>query len=300
MTDLVVQTTALRKELRHLRRSTTAVRDLDLAVPAGTVHGLLGPHGAGKTTVLRVLTGLARPSSGRVRLFGVEVPDGLAGVQHRVGAVVGRPRFCASMTGRRNLQLLALAAGVPSSHMERALASVGLAGREHDRYRTYSPAARQRLGIASALLRSPELLVLDEPTAGLDAAGARGVRDLVRDLGRSGLTIVLASHLLAEVQQVCDTVTVLDEGRPVSSGPVGDLVGREPGGGVRVSVADTPAALEHLRSDGMQVSMDGAHLYVEDVRDPARITRVLAGHGHYVRELIPDLGVLRASEDRSE
>lgn len=289
MTDLVLETVALRKEYR--RRPAAAVRDLDLAVPRGTVHGLLGPHGSGKTTTLRLLTGLARPSSGRIRIFGSEVPADLPGVQRRVGAVVGRPRFSPSMTGRRNLMLLARASRVPPSRVDRVVATVGLSGREHDRYRTYSPAARQRLGIAAALLTAPELLLLDEPTSGLDAAGARGVRDLIRDLARSEITILLASHLLAEVQQVCDTVTVLDQGRPLSAGPVEELVGREPGGGVRVVVADAPTALRHLRDAGLAATLDGAQLYVEDVRDPAQITRVLAEQGLYVRELTPDLGV---------
>ncbi len=297
MTELVLETIALRKAHRRPRHGAAAVQDLDLAVPRGAVHGLLGPHGAGKTTVLRVLTGLARPTSGRVRLFGLDVPAHQSAVQHRIGAVVGGPRLSASMTGRRNLQLLARAGGVPASRVERVVAQVGLDGREHDRVRTYSPASRQRLGIAAALLRSPELLLLDEPTTGLDPAAARGLRDLVRDLGSSGITILLASHLLAEVQQVCETVTVLDQGRPLSTGPVADLVGRQPGGGVRVGVADAPAALAHLAAAGLRATQDGQHLYVEDVRDPAEITRLLAEHGHYVRELTPDLAVLHRSED---
>ena len=288
MSDLVIETTALRKEYRH-RGRVAAVRDLDLAVARGTVHGLLGPNGAGKTTTLRLLTGLARPSSGRIRLLGEELPDGLPRALTRVGAVVDRPRFSTSTTGLRSLRLLARGIGASPARVGRVVAQVGLAGREHDTYRTYSPAVRQRMAIAAALLKSPEVLLLDEPTTGLDPAGSRGIRDLVRDLGRSGITVLLSSHLLAEVQQVCDQVTVLEDGRRVSTGAVDELVGRDTGGGVRVAVADAPTALRHLRAAGMKVTLTGDSLYVEDIDDPARITEVLAAQQMFVRELSPDL-----------
>lgn len=289
MSDLVIETTALRKEYRRRGRDAAAVRDLDLAVTRGTVHGLLGPHGAGKTTTLRMLTGLARPTSGRIRLLGEEVPSDLPAALAQVGAVVDRPRFSTSTTGLRSLRLLVRGIGAPSSRVERVVAQVGLAGREHDTYRTYSPAVRQRLAIAAALLKSPEVLLLDEPTTGLDPADSRSIRDLVRDLGRSGVTVLLSSHLLAEVQQVCDHVTVLEEGRRVSTGPVEELIGRATGGGVKVVVADAASALGHLRTAEMKVTLDGDNLYVEDVADPSRITEVLAAQGLYVRELSPDL-----------
>ena len=295
MSDLVIETTALRKEYRHRGRSVAAVRDLDLAVARGTVHGLLGPNGAGKTTTLRLITGLARPTSGRIRLLGEDVPARLPQVLPRVGAVVDQPRFSTSATGLRSLSLLAHGIGESPARVERVVAQVGMAGREHDSYRTYSPAVRMRLAIAAALLKSPEVLLLDEPTTGLDPAGSRGVRDLIRDLGRSGTTVLVSSHLLAEVQQVCDHVTVLEDGRRVSTGPVDTLVGRDAGGGVRVAVADPAVALQHLREAGMTVTLDGDSLYVEDVADPARITELLAAQGMFVRELSPDLSSREAS-----
>jgi ABC-2 type transport system ATP-binding protein len=151
---------------------------------------------------------------------------------------------------------------------------------------------RQRLAIAAALLKAPELLVLDEPTNGLDPAGIRDIRELVRDLGGRGVTVLLSSHILAEVQQVCDSVSIIAEGRLLSSGSVADLVGEDEAGGVRVGVVDPEAAARVLVVAGLRVHRDGAHLHVADVADPSGITRVLAEHGIYVRELArerPDL-----------
>jgi ABC-2 type transport system ATP-binding protein len=287
--DLVIETVRLRKEYRGARgRRVPAVRDLDLRVPRGGVHGFLGPNGSGKTTTLRMLLGLTRPTSGEARLFGEEVPRRLPRVIDRVGAVVDHPRFMPSFSGRRNLALLADSAGIDRGRVDTVMERVGVAHRDRDSYRSYSLGMRQRLAIAAALLKKPDLLVLDEPTNGLDPAGIRDVRRLVRDLGRSGVTVLLSSHVLAEVQQVCDSVSILGEGALLSSGTVEDMVGREQPGGVRIGLADPDAALEVLREAGLDVVRDGGHLYVAQVADPAHVTRLLAARDIWVRELVPD------------
>jgi ABC-2 type transport system ATP-binding protein len=287
--DLVIETSALRKEFRTRRgRHVVAVDDLDLAVPHGGVHGFLGPNGSGKTTTIRMLLGLARSTGGEMRLFGEAVPARLPRVMGRIGAVVEQPRFTGSFTGRRNLTLLARTIGVPQARVDAALAQVGLAGRDGDRYRSYSLGMKQRLAIAATLLKEPDLLILDEPTNGLDPAGIRDIRTMIRELGASGVTVLLSSHILAEVQQVCDSVSIIGEGRLLSQGTVAELVGREESTGVRVRVAERERAVGHLRAAGMKASVDGSTVYVEGVADPARITQVLAEQGLFVRELVPD------------
>ncbi len=201
---LVIETTGLRKEFRGRRGGLrVAVSDLDLAVPAGGVHGFLGPNGSGKTTTIRMLLGLARATRGQMRLFGEEVPTHLPAVIDRIGAVVEAPKFSPNLSGRRNLLLLARSIGAPTSRVDAAIETVGLDGRDADRFKGYSLGMKQRLAIAATLLKDPQLLILDEPTNGLDPAGIREIRDTIRDLGERGVTVLLSSHILAEVQQVC-------------------------------------------------------------------------------------------------
>ena len=284
----VIETAGLRKVFRtRLGRSVVAVDDLDLVVPSGGVHGFLGPNGAGKTTTIRLLLGLARPTSGEIRLFGDPLPGGLPAAMERIGAVVEEPKFAPTFTGRRNLQLLAGAAGIPHETVDAALVQVGLDGREREAYANYSLGMRQRLAIAATLLKSPDLLILDEPTNGLDPAGIRDIRDMVRELGESGVTVLLSSHNLAEVQQVCHSVSIIGDGRLIASGRVDDLVGDNTLSVVRVWVADQVAAIRHLQAARYRVTRDGDHLDVEGAEHPEDITRVLADHGVYVRGLTP-------------
>ncbi|WP_370248130.1 ABC transporter ATP-binding protein [Nocardioides sp.] len=286
MSDYVIETRGLHKEFRSRRGTRVAVADLDLAVPAGGVHGFLGPNGSGKTTTIRMLLGLARATRGEMRLFGQAVPQALPDVLPRVGAVVESPKFSPNFTGRQNLRLLAMAGGAPAARVDAALETVGLVGRDKDRYKSYSLGMKQRLAIAATLLRDPALLILDEPTNGLDPAGIREIRDTIRDLGASGVTVLLSSHILAEVQQVCDSATIIGRGRMLASGSVSDLIGGQDAGH-RVRVDGDPAtAFQVLAAAGVSARIDGDALVVEDP-DGARISRTLGGAGLWVSELVP-------------
>ncbi|WP_121250854.1 ABC transporter ATP-binding protein [Nocardioides ferulae] len=295
MSELVIEAEGLRKEFRTRRGELrVAVQGLDLAVPAGGVHGFLGPNGSGKTTTIRMLLGLARATAGTMRLFGQPVPRRLPAVVGRVGAVVEMPKFSPNLTGRQNLLLLSRSIGAPDTRVDAAVESVGLTDRDRDRYKSYSLGMKQRLAIAATLLKDPELLILDEPTNGLDPAGIREIRDMIRGLGAAGVTVLLSSHILAEVQQVCSSATIIGNGRLLASGRVEDLVG---GDAVhRISVPDAAAARSTLESAGFVVAPDSSGqpegtLLVEAER-PAEVTRALAGAGIWLSELTsmrPDL-----------
>src|SRR5437899_951559 len=203
----VIEVEALRKEYRQLRGGRTVALDgLDLSVPEGGVFGFLGPNGAGKTTTIRCLTGLIRPSGGTARLLGASSQSELAAVLPRVGSIVETPALFPAFSGRRNLRLLARIHRIGRDTVEEVLERVGLADRGRDPVRTYSLGMKQRLGIAAALLKEPEGLILDEPANALDPAGIKEVRELLRHLASEGRTVFLSSHILSEVEQVCDRV----------------------------------------------------------------------------------------------
>jgi ABC-2 type transport system ATP-binding protein len=283
MPELVIETAGLRKVYGG-RERIVAVDGLDLAVPRGAVHGFLGPNGSGKTTTIKMLLGLTRPTAGTIRLFGEPVPQALPAISARIGTVLAEPRFSRSFTGRRNLELLAHAAGIGDDKVDEALDRVGLRSRASSRVRTYSLGMKHRLAVAASLLKTPDLLILDEPTNGLDPAGIRDIRTLVRDLGASGVTVLLSSHVLAEVQQVCRTVSIIGNGRAIASGTVEELIG-ESRSRTRVGVDDPDRAAQLLTSGGYTVERKGDHLLIEGHDQPEEISRVLAGHGIYVREL---------------
>jgi ABC-2 type transport system ATP-binding protein len=201
-----------------------AVDDVELHVPRGSAFGYLGPNGAGKTTLIRTLLGLTRADSGSMRLLGLPVPAERARALARTGAIVEEPRFHRFLTGRENLRIVA-AAREPEAHgrIDGALARVGLAERADDRVKTYSLGMRQRLGVARALLGDPELLILDEPTNGLDPAGILEFRLMIRALVDEGRTVVLSSHLLDEVEKICDSIAIVDHGRVVMQGTIAEL-----------------------------------------------------------------------------
>ncbi len=289
-----VHLTAVSKTYRRRGRPPQKALDrLDLLVESGGVHGFLGPNGSGKTTTIRVLLGLVRPDAGgEIRLLDQPVPSGLPSVIGGVGALVETPLFFPGFSGRLNLQLLAETAGVPRSRVEECLELVDLRDRAADRFKGYSLGMKQRLGIAAALLKSPRLLILDEPSNGLDPAGIRDVRELIRRLGRDGhTTVLLSSHLLAEIQQVADSVTILTRGRRVAHGPVAEVLAGRSTHDVVVRVPDRDGASGVLSAAGFALSpfddARGPAIAVHNVPAPGEVTRLLAQHGHYLEELTP-------------
>jgi ABC-2 type transport system ATP-binding protein len=285
----VIEVESLRKSY-HRRRGgrVRAVDGLELSVGAGGVFGFLGPNGSGKTTTIRCLLGLARPSAGRCRIFGVDSPGGLPGVIDRVGALVETPGVNPGLSARQTLMVLATAAGIGRPAVEETLERVGLAGRGDDLVRGYSLGMRQRLGLAIALLRDPELLVLDEPANGLDPAGIREVRELVRSLGAEGRTVFLSSHLLGEVEHVCDEVAIVAGGRTVIQGSVAEVLARTRPAAMWVKVEDLCGGADTLQRAGLATEADGDRIRVAVEADRAAIvTKVLVADGHYPSELRP-------------
>jgi ABC-2 type transport system ATP-binding protein len=216
-----------------------AVQDLDLTVRAGEVYGFLGPNGAGKTTTLRMLLGLIRPSSGRVLLHG-QPPGDLSGV----GAMIEGPAFYPYLSGRDNLRVLARYAGVDDRRIDVVLDLVDLGGRAKQMFGTYSLGMKQRLGVAAALLKDPQLLILDEPTNGLDPAGMADMRALIRRLGAAGSTVLISSHLLGEVEQICDRVGIIARGALVAENTVAEMRSEA---GLRIQAAPLDNAAAWLR-----------------------------------------------------
>ncbi len=284
--ELAVSTRSLRKTYRTRHGRQVAVDDLDLHVPVGGVHGFLGPNGSGKTTTIRMLLGLVRADSGTMTVFDRPVPRELPTVVSRVGAIVESPKFFPSFSGRFNLSLLAEAIAVPDERVDDVLEATGLLERGKDRYRSYSLGMKQRLAIAATLLKQPDLLIFDEPTNGLDPAGIHEVRQTMRRLGAEGRTVLVSSHILAEVEQVADTVSIIGRGRLLASGTVADVIG-ERSSSVRVRVASPEVALRILTEAGVSARADGAGLVVDGEQDPARITYLLARHELFVSELVP-------------
>ncbi|MEU3270132.1 ABC transporter ATP-binding protein [Saccharomonospora sp. NPDC006951] len=272
-----VETTALTKRYGHL----AAVTGLDLTVRTGEVYGFLGPNGAGKTTTLRMLLGLIRPTSGTIRLFGASPgPHYL----DRVGALIEGPAFYPYLSGHDNLRVLAAHAGAGPRRVATVLRIVDLADRAGDRYGTYSLGMKQRLGLAAALLKDPALLILDEPTNGLDPAGMADIRATIRRLADDGRTVLLSSHLLGEVQQICDRVGMISEGRLVAQLSVADLSSA----GLRVIADPLPAARERVSAmiGADRVTEHGDALYLDTTDDMVpRINAELVHAGLAVREL---------------
>ena len=284
----VVEITDLRKTYRRaLRGPQRAVDGLDMVVERGQIHGFLGPNGSGKTTTLRALLGLVRANSGQLRLLGEPVPRALPRIAPRIGAIVEAPQFFGNFSGRRTLRLLATAGGLPRRRVDEVLELVGLHDRAKDRVKTYSLGMRQRLAVASALLKAPELLILDEPANGLDPAGIREMRDLMRNLSSIGTTVVLSSHILGEVQQICDSVTIVSRGRRVVAGPVAQVLASQNKGEFRVRVREHPRAARILMEAGAPVTVHDDHFIVSDLADPAWISQTLAAHDLWVSELTP-------------
>jgi ABC-2 type transport system ATP-binding protein len=277
-----MKTPVATRKLTKRYGSLTAVDALDLEVRAGEVYGFLGPNGAGKTTTLRMLLGLIRPTAGEVRLFGH--PPGRL---ERVGALVEGPAFYPYLSGLDNLKAMARHARVGADGIALVLDQVDLTGRARDRYATYSLGLKQRLGVAAALLKDPRLVVLDEPTNGLDPAGMADMRRLVKRLGAAGCTVLLSSHLMTEVQELCDRVGVISRGRLVAESTVAELRGDRT---LRIVASPLPEAAAVARSvagdAAVEVRDGGLDLAVPADRAP-EINVALVRAGVAVHSLTP-------------
>jgi ABC-2 type transport system ATP-binding protein len=255
--ELSIETKGLTKRFGQ----QLAVNGVDLAVPKGAVFGFLGPNGSGKTTTIRLLLGLATASGGSMRVLGEEMPRKLAGVLPRVGALVEGPAFYPFLSGASNLHRMDAAdphgsAATRRARVQSALERVGLTHAADKLVRAYSLGMKQRLGIANALLAPRELLVLDEPTNGLDPQGTREVRSLVRSLAADGATVFVSSHLLAEVEQICTHAAIMSAGRLVAQGTLAELRGAGQAR-IRVLTPDPGTAAQVLTGLGLTVSADG-------------------------------------------
>lgn len=274
---VVLSTHGLTKDFGKLR----ALDHLDLTVYEGDVFGFLGPNGAGKTTALRLIFGLTYPTSGYVDVLGYRVPEQRREALRYIGGFVDDPMFYPNMSARRNLRLIAeMNQKVSDKRIAEVLEMVGLADRADSKVGSYSHGMRQRLGIALALIHRPALVVLDEPTSGLDPQGMRDVRELIRELGRQGITVLLSSHLLHEVELVCNRAAIVNKGRLVVQGPVSEL--RPADNVVKILTREQLRAAEVIRAlvPGEKLRQDGEYLVLQDSPDliPEVVRRlVLAG-----------------------
>jgi ABC-2 type transport system ATP-binding protein len=287
--DPPIEARALVKRYRDI----AAVDRVDLTVRTGDIYGFLGPNGAGKTTTLRMLLGLVRPDAGAVRLFGRDVAEDPMAALHGVAGFIEEPRLYPYLSGRENLELLAAfdRGGQGKREIDEVLEMVELRDRGGDRVNEYSQGMRQRLGIASCLVRRPRLLLLDEPANGVDPAGLRYMRELLGRLAGEGITILLSSHLLAEVQQVCTRVAMISHGRIVYEGGMDELV-RAAGRSYRLEATDfdraaavcrSLPALQDVRSDDGELSFR-----VDDDEGLTALVAALAQARVGIRALVPE------------
>ncbi len=283
--DVVLRTVGLTRRYGKI----TAVDNLDLIVKRGQVFGFLGPNGSGKTTTIGMVLGLLRPTGGHVELFGIDTRRDLTSPLRRVGSVLEGASAYPHLSGRDNLRVWAMiAGGVPDGRIDEMLSLVGLASRARSKSRTYSLGMRQRLAIAAALLIDPDFIVMDEPTNGLDPAGMREIRQLIRELGAMGKTIFVSSHLLGEVEHMCDHVAILKSGKLLMQGEVGSLIAQGTALELQTTDADRAeavlASLEFVKS----VTREGVRLVVETSGDHAvDVSRALAQQDIYLSELRP-------------
>ena len=284
--ELVIQTEGLTKRFGDI----TAVDNLSMEVRRGHIYGLLGPNGSGKTTTMGMLLGVLKPTAGSFRLFG-------SATQHeesrrRIGAIIESPAFYPYMSGRDNLGYFRFISGRGSSDdVDAALEKVGLAGRGDDRFRTYSHGMKQRLGIGYALLGDPDIVCLDEPTNGLDPEGMIQVRELVRSLRDGKRTVLLSSHLLHEVEQICDSVTIISKGKLVAQGQVAELVRSAKGEQIRVKTTNNVKAHEILSAldwvEAVGTMEDGSMFVSAPIARSGELTAAMSHSEVYVTEMSP-------------
>ena len=281
--DVVVRTEHLTKRFGKL----TAVDDLNLEVRKGEIFGFLGPNGSGKSTTMGMLLGLIAPTSGKVELFGMDIRSHLPQILQKVGAVTDSSGFYPYLSGRDNLDYVAqIAGGISDKRVDEVLELVELSGREKDRFNNYSMGMKQRLGIACALLNNPEFIILDEPTNGLDPAGVKEIRELIIRLGREDKTIFLNSHLLHEVEQICEHVAIIKKGKLITQGQVKDLMKKGDILQIRVTEPEKAAAvlgnIEWITSVSRE---DDKFLLGVKADRYAEVSSVLAAEGIFLTEM---------------
>lgn len=282
-----VSVEALTKDFGSFR----AVDDVTFELPQGEVIGFVGPNGAGKSTTIRMLLGLIRPSSGEGRVFGEPISDPPS-YMDRVGALVESPTLYPQLSGERNLLVLARLAGLPTSRIDEVLDIVALADRAKDRFTDYSLGMKQRLGIAAALLQDPDLLILDEPTNGLDPAGTVDIRNLLGNLGAAGKTVLVSSHLLSEIQAACDRIVMIQRGRMVFTGTIDELLSSHEDRIVAAPehAADLATVIGICTDAGYQpTEMDGAVRVPAPLEWAPELNRRATAAGITLRELRPDI-----------
>ncbi len=265
-----------------------AVKDLNLELRRGEVFGFLGPNGAGKSTTVGMILGLVEPTSGTVEIFGQPLVSDRWAALRRVGAIIEEPAFYPYLSGRDNLVLLARAiGGIPAGKINEVLERVNLLDRAGDRYDHYSMGMKQRLGIASTLLREPELIILDEPTSGLDPAGTKEVRDLIPKLAHEGRTVFLCSHILHEVELVCQRVAIIKQGTMLANAPIDELTTK--GQVLQIKVEDPPRAASILKNLPWikSVKLENGYVVVDAPKESAsRVNAVLAEQKLFLSELV--------------
>jgi ABC-2 type transport system ATP-binding protein len=290
---LPLEARGLRKRYGHV----VAVDGVDLTVHGGDIYGFLGPNGAGKTTAMRILLGLLRPDAGAARLFGRdpqhELPEALDGV----AGFVETPHFYPYLSGRKNLELFAAFDGSDgSSRIDELLELVELHGRAADRVGGYSQGMRQRLGLAASLLRDPRLLILDEPTNGLDPAGIRDMRALIKRLAAEGMTVFLSSHLLAEVEELCTRVAIINNGRIVYEGALSELhASAAPRYRLRTTDTELTGEICGREPRVRDLTVDGDELsFSADEQTVVELSRSLTAAGLGIAALIPETATLES------
>jgi ABC-2 type transport system ATP-binding protein len=280
-------------EVDHLTKrygKTVAVDDLTFRVTPGRITGFLGPNGAGKTTTLKAILGLLRPTSGTARVLGKPYRE-LEEPARKVGAVLETSRYHPGRSGRNHLRVLAAQAGIAGPRVQEVLELVAMKDAAKRRVGGYSLGMRQRLGLAAALIGDPQLLILDEPANGLDPAGIRWLRDLLHSLAGQGRTILVSSHVLAEVEQIADEVVIIHRGRFIAQSSTGELAARA-AAGVRVRSPQGDQLREVLAADGMSViEVDGGALGVVD-GTPERVGELAADNGIVLHELVAEKATL--------
>jgi ABC-2 type transport system ATP-binding protein len=281
--DLVVETKSLTKRFGRI----TAVDELNIEVYRGEVFGFLGPNGSGKSTTMGMILGLIAPTSGKVFVFGMDVAHNLPKILRQTGALTESTSFYPYLSGYENLRYFArITGGINNSRIEEVLELVDLTNRAYDPFSNYSLGMKQRLGLASALLGNPEFIILDEPTNGLDPAGMKEIRELIMLLGKQGKTVFLNSHLLHEVQQVCDRVAIIKKGRVITQGPVKELLNRKRL--LQIQATQTDKAFDLLSGQEWlkNISRNGERILLEvDPESAYKVSAFLADKGIYLIEM---------------